>query len=306
MPRLRANLKRPSIWRSGINEIMKNGGLAPYILISIVIHAGALFGAYQFLKLPTEESESIESIRVEVAVMREESPAIEPELTPGERIWPEKTLQAKSLTLMKTSQGPSAVAIAKPLPRAIGEDPRVTIAGGVTTTLIAETPVGEDIGSKPMHPSLKTSPAPVSPVYPSPGAETAPLAVKMPAALMEAKAANSPVPSQVPQKIETPLTGRLPREASGAVNRPAPRQSASEPELMVATLQLSSRPSGAQVFVDDLLSGVTPLDVELPIGKHEVRLALPKYYDWQAQIELTAKNQVQPIFFRLLPVENAN
>ena len=58
--------------------------------------------------------------------------------------------------------------------------------------------------------------------------------------------------------------------------------------------------------MDGMLSGVTPLDMKLPVGKHEVRLALPKYYDWQAQIELTEKNQVQPIFFRLLPVESAN
>jgi len=75
---------------------------------------------------------------------------------------------------------------------------------------------------------------------------------------------------------------------------------------MVSTLQLGSDPNGAQVYVDGLLSGKTPLDMELPVGKHEVRLALPEYYDWKAQIELTEKNKALPIFFRLLPVENAN
>ena len=72
---------------------------------------------------------------------------------------------------------------------------------------------------------------------------------------------------------------------------------------MVATLQLNSHPSGAQVFIDDLPSGETPLDLELPVGKHEFRLVLHRHYDWEAQIELTEGTQPYPIFFRLLPVE---
>jgi hypothetical protein len=52
-----------------------------------------------------------------------------------------------------------------------------------------------------------------------------------------------------------------------------------------------------------MLSGETPLDMELTLGKHEVRLALPDHYDLEAQVELTETNQSIPIYFPLLPVE---
>ena len=54
----------------------------------------------------------------------------------------------------------------------------------------------------------------------------------------------------------------------------------------IANLQISSEPPGAQVYVDSLFKGNTPLDLDLPLGKYEVRLNLPKYLEWEAQIEL--------------------
>jgi hypothetical protein len=284
-------------------QTMKNGGLAPYILVSFLIHAGVLFGAHQFLKLPTEELESTELIPVEVVVMREGSPAFEPELAPGERLGPKKALPVKSQIITKTTAGPSADTIAKPLPKAVGGDPSVTIAGMPTTGFMAEPLAGEGTDSKPMLLASQISPARVSPLSPSRPAESARLEVKLPTVLIEAKAPAIPTHPRSPQMVETPLTSRLRREDPAVEHRPAPRESTYEPVLMASILQLSSHPSGAQVYVDDLLSGVTPLDMELPLGKHEVRLLLPKYYDWKAQIELTEKNKTLPIFFRLLPVE---
>ena len=73
--------------------------------------------------------------------------------------------------------------------------------------------------------------------------------------------------------------------------------------LTVSTLNVKSQPNGAQVYVNGLLIGETPLTWELPVGKHEVRLALPDYYDWKAQIELTEEHKALPVFFRLLPVK---
>lgn len=51
-------------------------------------------------------------------------------------------------------------------------------------------------------------------------------------------------------------------------------------------LKVESIPNGAQVFVDGILKGQSPTKLDLPAGKHEVRLALPDYYDWEAQVQL--------------------
>lgn len=282
---------------------MKKGRLAPYILVSFLIHTGFLIGAHQFLKLPAEELEPADLIPVEVVVLREESPALQPELAPGDRIWPKKALQTKSQIMMETATDRSADDMATPIPKAGGFEPNVMMAGMATTGFIAEALAGESADSKPVVPASQLLRSQISPVAPSAPIETALLEVQMPAVLVEAKAKLTPADSQTPQKIETPLASRRPREDLAAEHQPIPREGTYEPVLMVSTLQVQSRPNGAQVYVNGMLTGETPLDMELLIGIYEVRLALPDYYDWEAQIELTERNKAQSIIFRLLPVE---
>jgi hypothetical protein len=42
--------------------------------------------------------------------------------------------------------------------------------------------------------------------------------------------------------------------------------------------------------------------LELLAGKYEVRLTLPNYYDWEAQVQLKEKGTL-PLSVRLIPVE---
>jgi hypothetical protein len=124
----------------------------------------------------------------------------------------------------------------------------------------------------------------------------------VPAVPIEAKAPTTPADSQPPKKIETPMARRQRNEDLAAEFPPIPAGGAYDPLLMVSTLKVQSQPNGAQVYVNGMPIGETPLAWELPVGKHEVRLALPDYYDWKAQIELTDRHKTLPIFFRLLPV----
>ena len=494
---------------------MKKNRLAPYILVSILIHAGVLIGAHQFLKLPAEELESVELIPVEMVVVSKESPISQPEFAPGGRIMTRKVLQTKSRRMMDTITDRSGEDITTPIPQPDDFKPSVTIAGMATTDYIADEQVGEAAHSKPTVPALQILPAQIPPaapsapikaalleikmpevlveaeakltpadsqthqrvaspipgtptvaepvfeppalatksndepymnvtmvprrgsipvvrngesvagkplilasqifplevslVYPSAPADSSQLEVKIPAVLVEAKAkliladfqtpqkmtmplpgirpATGPVlepplpatksddephmnvdmvptrgstpttqngesiavkplisasqvsllqvssadplppPMTTPldvrmpplpieakaatipaypqslQKIETPLTSRRPREILPADHQPIPSEGTYEPVLMVSRLQVQSQPKGAQVYVNGMLVGETPMTWELPLGKHEVRLALPDYYDWKAQIELTETRKTLPIFFRLLPVE---
>jgi hypothetical protein len=58
-----------------------------------------------------------------------------------------------------------------------------------------------------------------------------------------------------------------------------------------AELRVSTTPLGAQVFIDDEFKGKTPFKIKLPMGKHEVRLSLPEYYEWEAQLQLDKKGE---------------
>jgi len=391
---------------------MQRVGLAPYILVSFLVHAGVLFGIGQFLKLPAEEMESAKLIPVEIVVAREAFPASEPELASSDLIATDKAQQVKSQIITKTPAAPPADTLAAPIPKPGESEPSVSMGRTETAGAIAEASAGEAADSKPMllasiyippvlspvspsmpaasarvavkipevlvetqaepaaadsqrpakvatplpgkrpavepffempppasehhdeprltlktNPALKVVPslpeaetiasrpvilasqlshAQISPADPLTPSTSSPLDVKMTAAPIEAKAEPVPARPGPLKKIETPLTSPLRRENPAAGRNPAPKERNHKPALMVSTLQLGSHPNGAEVFVDGFKGGTTPLDMELPLGKHEVRMALPEYYDWEAQIELTEKNRTQPIFFRLLPVESAN
>ena len=79
-----------------------------------------------------------------------------------------------------------------------------------------------------------------------------------------------------------------------------------EPELVVnivrnAVLQVSSTPDKAQVFINNLLKGKTPLVLKLPLGKYEIRVSRPGYYEWEAELNLD-KEEETPLAVRLTPI----
>jgi hypothetical protein len=47
-------------------------------------------------------------------------------------------------------------------------------------------------------------------------------------------------------------------------------------------LRVSSRPAGAEVYVGGALRGTTPLTLELPAGRHSVRVGSPRLSKWRA------------------------
>ena len=69
-----------------------------------------------------------------------------------------------------------------------------------------------------------------------------------------------------------------------------------------AVLKVESIPSGAQIFVDGSFKGKTPLVLRLPLGKYEVRLSLPHYYEWEAQLQLNEEGET-PLFCRLVAMD---
>lgn len=69
-----------------------------------------------------------------------------------------------------------------------------------------------------------------------------------------------------------------------------------------AWVNAESDPSGAQIFVDNALKGMTPMRLDIPLGKHEIRMSLPGYEEWEAQIQLDKPGDVVPLSIALVPV----
>ena len=69
-----------------------------------------------------------------------------------------------------------------------------------------------------------------------------------------------------------------------------------------SVLMVKTNPAGAQVFVDGGFKGATPLQLQLPLGKHDVRLTLPDHHEWEAQIDLAEEGET-PLFVRLIPLD---
>jgi len=66
-------------------------------------------------------------------------------------------------------------------------------------------------------------------------------------------------------------------------------------------LIVESTPNEAQIFVDGEFKGKTPVRLEVPAGKHEVRLIFPNHYDWEAQVQLKEESET-PLTVRLIPI----
>ncbi|WP_373500445.1 serine/threonine-protein kinase [Desulfococcus sp.] len=74
-----------------------------------------------------------------------------------------------------------------------------------------------------------------------------------------------------------------------------------KPPVETAMLTIESDPVDAEVFINGTLKGRTPLQIELPLGKQEVRMQLQDYYNWEAQIDLDQAGET-PVFVKLNPV----
>ncbi|WAI00371.1 PEGA domain-containing protein [Methanogenium organophilum] len=61
------------------------------------------------------------------------------------------------------------------------------------------------------------------------------------------------------------------------------------PDVAVASLRVTSAPSGAQVYLDNVLAGATPVTVpNIPPGVHEVRVTLTGYLEHRSSVDLSA------------------
>jgi serine/threonine protein kinase len=77
----------------------------------------------------------------------------------------------------------------------------------------------------------------------------------------------------------------------------------SRPEnKLLSVLKVESDPTDANVFLNGSLKGRTPLTVDLPLGKYEIRLSRQIYHEWEAQLQLDEEGET-PLFVRLISMD---
>lgn len=95
------------------------------------------------------------------------------------------------------------------------------------------------------------------------------------------------------------LLKRADQTAGGSAS--SKRDSLAEQVIDRSVLKVESMPTGAQVFLDDSFKGKTPIMLELPFGKYEVRLSRRDFHEWEAQIHLDKTGEM-PLYVRLVPM----
>jgi hypothetical protein len=127
--------------------------------------------------------------------------------------------------------------------------------------------------------SVSTAPPSAAPTAPNISPNTAP------------NAASSPVPNTAPSDTapapppSAAPTGPNAARTGNSTVAPAGTNSVSDE---VASVQLSSDPTGAEITIDGSYVGNTPSLIKLKPGTHSIRMTLPGYTPWERSIETAA------------------
>jgi eukaryotic-like serine/threonine-protein kinase len=76
----------------------------------------------------------------------------------------------------------------------------------------------------------------------------------------------------------------------------------SVPPPVTALVNITSEPSSASIYLNNMFKGKTPMRCQLPLGTYDVRLTLAEYYESEAQIDVRDASEM-PVHLRLIPKE---
>lgn len=129
----------------------------------------------------------------------------------------------------------------------------------------------------------------------SPGQPFSESTVSDPVRLEPKEVVPSPAPATPPpQKTAPAPTPATPRAAPVAPRQITPPPAVEgKPPTGPGSLQILSRPAGAEVIVDGRSVGLTPLSIEMSPGRHDVRLALPGFNPWQTTVDVKPGSTVR-------------
>ena len=155
-------------------------------------------------------------------------------------------------------------------------------AGGAEPAPVPRAP--QALADEPVVPV--GDPPPPRPVDPDPPGRSLPA----PEARVESGAVGSGAPAALPEVPASP-SDTAPPPAAGADPNAEP---ASAAEVAAGSLYVDSRPAGAAVSVDDVVVGMTPVEVpDVAFGARGVRIELPGYRPWVTDVDVSGTEQVR-------------
>jgi len=141
-------------------------------------------------------------------------------------------------------------------------------------------------------PSMKTSPVKQTPIKTSSKSEPA---ASAPIETIE----TSEIP---PIEIQAETKTDEEKATAPASDAGLEEESTVKKKKVYALLKIDSVPTSAQVFINDAFKGKTPVNLSLPLGKHEVLVTLRGYYEWEASVDLDRSGET-PLYVRLVAEE---
>ena len=162
-------------------------------------------------------------------------------------------------------------------------------AGGAEPAPVPRAP--QALADEPVVPVGDPPPAggdppPPRPVDPDPPGQSLPA----PEARVESGAVESGAPAALPEVPAAP-SDTAPPAAAGADPNAEPAPAAG---VAAGSLYVDSRPTGAAVSVDDVVVGVTPVEVrDVAFGARGVRIEMPGYRPWATDVDVSGTEQVR-------------
>ena len=265
---------------------MKKGSLAPYFLLSFIIHASFLIGAHQFLKLPAKEVEPTELIPVEIVVIEEKIPALQPTLAISEQILTPKVLKTKSQTSTTTRIDRYIEDMPEPVPAEVNDVPRFTVESVPTMGVIPSVLKGQNAGSRPIVDIPEMPSLQLSPVDPSAPMESSPSEMKAPTDLVEARAEISPAYPRTPEKIRAPWERIRPSAEIVLAPQPTANEFSDEPRLTIESIQtlgaIPAVPKGQRAASRPIVETIqmsplhfSPIDPSAPMESSPAEMKVP-------------------------------
>lgn len=205
--------------------------------------------------------------------------------------------------LVSTGLGTSSdeeVGVANPLTEGAGagvewSEQSVSGAGGAEPETVPPAP--QTLADEPVVPvgdpplGGGAPPAPPRPVDPDPPGRSLPV----PEARVESDAVESDAPAVMPDAPDAPAAMPVSDIARPAAVGTDPNVGpAPAAEVGVGSLYVDSRPTGAAVSIDDVVVGVTPVEVpDVAFGARGVRIEMPGYRPWVTDVDVSGTEQVR-------------
>ncbi len=165
------------------------------------------------------------------------------------------------------------------------------VAAGVTVGLLAGFVGGFLVGQRTQVDAPRSA---AEPLRVEQRAEAAPAPVLQPQTYTDSPVTETaPVtPAEVGQALSG-LPGGPDRVRPTTV-RPTTVRLTTATSAQPGALQIASRPSGAQVFVDDRRVGTTPMTLPaVTAGAHRVRIELPGFRPWATSVDVGSAERVR-------------